>query len=786
MTAGQTYPVSVTVKTNSGYLEYVKIWFDFNGNGVLSDAGEMVFDQNQYFNGTATYSGNITVPTTAFNGDIYIRVMMVYNANPVLCGSYSYGNTVDLKATITGGLTSRKLTISTSGNGSVTSSPAGINTSSGQNSADFADGSSVTLTATPTAPQVFTGWSGDASGSTNPLSVTMNAAKNITASFGVTNNAPTNIALSATSINENVAANTTVGTLSTTDPDAGNTFTHSLVAGTGSTDNASFNISGSSLRITNSPDFETKSSYSVRVRTTDQGGLYFEKVFIITVNDLNEYATVTTQAVTEILETTATGNGNITDIGSPNPTAYGVCWNTTGTPTTSDSKVDNGAASATGAFTASMTGLSPNTTYYVRAYVTNAAGTSYGSEVSFTTLATTITGSTGGTSIAQNAPVYIASNASVTGTTLNGAIVSISGNFASGQDALGIDGNTSGTSGSISYSYDPSKGILTLSGNADVATYQTIIRKVTYTNTSATPSTSARSVTISLNNALPYSGNGHYYEFKTSSGITWTNAKTAAEGLNYFGLKGYLVTITSVEENAFCASKLSGQGWIGATDEAVEGTWRWATGPESGTLLTYTNWASGEPNNSGSGEDYAHFLTSGQWNDYPNSVGSQIAGYVVEYGGSAGDPTLDISDDVTVNISVPVSTTATNIQSYSFDANWNTVSGATNYYLDVATNSDFTTLVSGYSNKDVGNVTTYKVEGLSPVTSYYYRVRATSMVSGYNSNTSSATTIKADQTITFNAIPQKTYRDVDFSPCHSIFGANCILHNLQFKRSNSC
>jgi hypothetical protein len=102
------------------------------------------------------------------------------------------------------------------------------------------------------------------------------------------NNAPTNISLSATSINENVAGNSTVGTLSSTDPDAGNTFTYTLVSGTGDTDNASFNISGNSLRITSSPDYEKKSSYSVRVRTTDQGGLTYEKAFTITINDLAE------------------------------------------------------------------------------------------------------------------------------------------------------------------------------------------------------------------------------------------------------------------------------------------------------------------------------------------------------------------------------------------------------------------------------------------------------------------------------------------------------------------
>jgi len=95
--------------------------------------------------------------------------------------------------------------------------------------------------------------------------------------------------------------------------------------------------------------------------------------------------TVTTQAVTRTGTTTATGNGNITDLGDPNPTQHGVCWNTTGTPTTADNKTEEGAAGATGAFTSSMTGLSPGTTYYVRAYATNDVGTEYGSQVSFTT-----------------------------------------------------------------------------------------------------------------------------------------------------------------------------------------------------------------------------------------------------------------------------------------------------------------------------------------------------------------------------------------------------------------
>jgi hypothetical protein len=111
------------------------------------------------------------------------------------------------------------------------------------------------------------------------------------------NFAPTDIALSANSIAENNAVNDTIGTLSTTDPESADTHTYSLVAGTGDTDNASFNISGSALRAGVAFDFETKSSYSVRVRTTDSANNTFEKVFTITVTDVNETPSDTTPPV---------------------------------------------------------------------------------------------------------------------------------------------------------------------------------------------------------------------------------------------------------------------------------------------------------------------------------------------------------------------------------------------------------------------------------------------------------------------------------------------------------
>ncbi len=94
---------------------------------------------------------------------------------------------------------------------------------------------------------------------------------------------------------------------------------------------------------------------------------------------------VTTQAVTDITTTSAKGNGNVTALGVSNPTQHGFVWSTSVNPTTANNKTTDGAVTATGVFSSPITGLTPNTTYHVRAYATNSAGTTYGEDVTFTT-----------------------------------------------------------------------------------------------------------------------------------------------------------------------------------------------------------------------------------------------------------------------------------------------------------------------------------------------------------------------------------------------------------------
>lgn len=166
------------------------------------------------------------------------------------------------------------------------------------------------------------------------------------------------------------------------------------------------------------------------------------------------------------------------------------------------------------------------------------------------------------------------------------------------------------------------------------------------------------SLTLGSANYLP--STQHYYQYVSDLGITWQQAKVAAEERTYFGLRGYLATLTSADEAIFCGEQTEGTGWIGGSDEAVEGTWRWMGGPEEGLVFwqgdsngsspNYAFWNTGEPNNLNN-EDYAHITSPnigvvGAWNDLPaqGSFGDyEPKGYIVEYGGMPNDPTLFLS-----------------------------------------------------------------------------------------------------------------------------------------------
>ncbi len=101
---------------------------------------------------------------------------------------------------------------------------------------------------------------------------------------GSWNRSPTHIALSNDSVAENQSAGTVVGVLSTADLTVNDTFTYTLVDG----DTTSFSLSGNSLKTAASFDYEACNTYTIRVRSTDQQGLWFEEEFTIAVTDVSE------------------------------------------------------------------------------------------------------------------------------------------------------------------------------------------------------------------------------------------------------------------------------------------------------------------------------------------------------------------------------------------------------------------------------------------------------------------------------------------------------------------
>ena len=107
------------------------------------------------------------------------------------------------------------------------------------------------------------------------------------------------------------------------------------------------------------------------------------------------YATLTTSSVSSIASTSVSGGGNISSDGGATISARGLVYSTSTNPTLSNTVFMIG--SGTGIFSGTLTGLTPNTTYYVRAYATNSVGTAYGNEVSFTTLPPPVTDIDGNT-----------------------------------------------------------------------------------------------------------------------------------------------------------------------------------------------------------------------------------------------------------------------------------------------------------------------------------------------------------------------------------------------------
>ena len=163
----------------------------------------------------------------------------------------------------------------------------------------------------------------------------------------------------------------------------------------------------------NATTLQANTTYYVRAYAKNEKGTAYGAEVSFTTNNQVVVPTVTTTAATQVTETTAVTGGNVTSDGGASVTERGVVYSTSRNPTTSNSKVKNG--SGTGYFTCNLTGLQANTTYYVRAYAVNSKGTSYGTEVSFTTKSSSSSDHTG----TENGHEYVDLGLSVKWATCN-------------------------------------------------------------------------------------------------------------------------------------------------------------------------------------------------------------------------------------------------------------------------------------------------------------------------------------------------------------------------------
>lgn len=235
------------------------------------------------------------------------------------------------------------------------------------------------------------------------------------------------------------------------------------------------------------------------------------------------------------------------------------------------------------------------------------------------------------------------------------------------------------TTTGLTFTGSPTGSAIYFSGT--VANINNALSTLTYTR--ATTGTDTLEVSLVPFGEAFFTTNGHLYKF-ISGTINWNNAFTAAQTQTAYGVNGYLATISSSAENAFVSGRLTGDGWIGGADTAVEGVWRWMSGPEAGTNFwngtgggsspTYASWAGGEPNQSGEEDCAQTYVASGNWNDLPCTA--TVSGYVVEFGSDGNLPSVVAKNISVVTADVPAITSLSpNNGSLIATANQNLVIG---------------------------------------------------------------------------------------------------------------
>jgi len=265
-------------------------------------------------------------------------------------------------------------------------------------------------------------------------------------------------------------------------------------------------------------------------------------------------------------------------------------------------------------------------------------------------------------------------------------------------------------------------------------------------NTGATAGSVQVSVSATINPTGFYYNpiNGHFYK-PVTLGDTYTGARAASLLSTFKGQRGYLVTITSADENSFIFVNVPQANiWFAATDEVIDGTWVIDAGPEKGTVMktsngqlagnrpgVYNNWAGGEPNGSNHSEDYAVTNWSGQstWNDLSNNWTNP---YIIEYGTWTNPDSQTFTDFYSANVINPIDVPSSKV----------------NFYF------------GGGINPSQWSIKAYTANGVTPVST------TTGLTLGTNGsvvNTTDFVKSKTDMIMYLSKLPSTTLTNIYFS-----------------------
>ncbi|WP_205119519.1 putative Ig domain-containing protein [Paramagnetospirillum kuznetsovii] len=614
-----------------------------SGSADITPGGTITYTPDAGYTGTDTFSIQVSDGTATATKTFTVTV----NDAPTISGA-SAGQAVNDTATVSPftGVTiadtgtnqqtqTVSVTLDTAAKGSFTTlsgftnAGGGVYTYSG--TAAAATSAVRGLVFTPTANRVAPG-----STETTTFTISTNdgiasAVTNATTTVVSTslNDTPTDIALSSSSVAENSAASTVVGSLTTTDADTGDSYTYTLVGG--ATDK--FQISGSQLQVKSGAnlDYETATSHSVTVRTTDSQGAFYDKAFTITVTNVNETPTDIALSAASVPENSAggtvVGNLSATDPDSGNTFTYSLVGGATSKFQISGSQLqvqaganldyetatshsvtvrvtDQGGLTYDKAFTITVTNVPDPPTVSINEGATVTTGQSvtinatrlvaYDGEQAAGSLTYTIGTATAGGTLYRNG-VALTTGSTFTQTDVNtGLITYTHGGGAGASDSFsftvsdGVSGATASTSFAITVNRNPSGAIAATTWNGSGAkTYtfgafsdldgDTLAYSAKLQDGSAMPSW------LSLNSSTrTFSGN-------PPAGVSSLAVRvTASDGKGGTGNADFTLTITNANDTATVANAIPNQTWTGSGAKSYQVPATTFSADPDGDALSYS------------------------------------------------------------------------------------------------------------------------------------------------------------------------------------------------------